>query len=139
MDNARYQRYTKDACLIRQFTLPAAGAPSVYSDALDLGQSEIGPLVREFDVEIAVDAAPTLADGHNVTCTLQDSDDGVNFAPVPYIQPFVVPGAGGVGAAASKVQFGLATSIRRYLRLAAAVDAGGGDNTAVNATLSLVF
>ncbi len=139
MDIALLQRHTKDACLIRQFTLPAAGAPVIYSDALDLGPSQVGLLARSFDVEIALDAAPALADGHKVTLTLQDSADGVNFLPVPGNVPYIVTGDGGNGSDAGKTQFPVALSIRRYVRLSAGVDAGGGDNTAVNATLSLVF
>ena len=101
--------------------------------------------MREFDVEIAVEAAPTLADGKTIKLTLQDSDDNVTFAPVPYIAPLIVTGAENAGpppttgAPVTKVQFGLATSIRRYLQLSAAVDAGAGDQTAVGASLALVF
>ena len=138
MDNARYQRFTKDACLLRVFNLPAAGA-TVNSDFLDLGNAEIGPGARNFDVEIAVNAAPALVDTKNITFRLQDSADGVNFDPVAYIAPVVSAGAGGVGASASKIQFGLATSIRRYLRVQAIADAAAGNSTAVTASLALVF
>ena len=138
MDNARYQRFTKDACLIRVFNLPATGA-TVNSDALDLGNAEIGPGARHFDVEMASNAAPALADGKHITLTLQDSDDNVTFAPVAYIAPQVLTGAGGAGAGASKIQFGLATSIRRYLRVSATADASAGNSTAVTASLALVF
>lgn len=138
MDNARYQRYTKDACLIRVFNLPAAGA-TVASPSLDLGNSEIGPGARHFDVEIAVNATPALADTKKVTFTLTDSDDNIAFAAVPYIAPLVVTGVGVNGAPATKLQFGLATSIRRYLQVSAAVDAGAGNSMAVTGSIALVF
>lgn len=133
-----YQRTVKDTALIVSKALPAAGASNA-SDAIDLGSEQPGRIVDQFDVLIEVPATPSLGDTKTVTLTLQDSADGVTFADIPQITGIVATGAGGVGAAAVEQRRTLPASVRRYLRLSQAVAAAGGDNTAVSATLSLVF
>ena len=74
-----------------------------------------------------------------LTITLEDSADGAVFAPIPAIAAMEVTGAGGAGAAAATRRLRLPPDVRRYLRAKAAVEAGGGNNTAKSLTLVLVF
>jgi len=137
-DAARILNFTKDAALIVAIALPAAGA-TANSTAIDLGSSQPGQLVNDFDVLIEVPAVPNLVDAKTITLNLQDSDDNVTFADIPEVADLVMTGAGGVGAAAASQRVKLPISVRRYLRLSPTVLAAGGDSTAVSATLSLVF
>lgn len=131
-------RFTKDVALIVALALPAASA-SVVSDAIDLGAVSPGPIVDDFDVLIEVPALPNLVDTKKVTITLKDSADGVTFAAIPELATLVITGAGGVGAGAAERRVKLPPSVRQHLAMDIAVEAAGGNNTAVEASLSLVF
>jgi hypothetical protein len=137
-EDARIHRFTRDSALSVNKALPAAGAANA-SDAIDLGADNPGPIVDEFDVLVELPATPSLADTKTVTLTLEDSADGATFAAIPALATLVVTGAGGAGAAAATRRVKLPPDVRRYIRLGQAVASSGGDNTAVAATLSLVF
>ncbi len=138
-DAARYQNFVRDGALVISTTLPAAGASNYPPKSLDLGCVEPGPIVRDFDVLIEIDALPNLVATKNASVTLKDSDDGINFAPIAALAPIVVSGANGNGATPAPVRVSLPTTVRRYLGFGNVVDAGAGDNTAANVTVSLVF
>ena len=70
---------------------------------------------------------------------LQDSPDGVTFTPIAALAPLVVTGAGGAGAQAVMRKVRVEWDTQQYLQANVAVDAGAGDNTAAQFTLSLVF
>ena len=126
----------KDTELTRTVALPAAGA-SASTDALDL----MAVLQTEchFEVEVSVPALANLAEAKTLTVTLEDSADGVTFAPVAGLAPLEVTGGSGGGASAASLRVRLPWAARRHLRATADVEAAGGDNTADSLTLGLVF
>lgn len=131
------KRDTKDLNHSVSKALPAAGA-SATSDALDPATTTPG---RIPNVELLVElpATPALVDAKTISLTVQDSADGVTFAAVSDIPAITVTGAGGAGGVEVSRQFKLPIGLRRYVRLASTVEAAGGVNTAISATLSLVF
>lgn len=131
-------RYLKDAALIKAKALPAAGA-TAYTDAIDFAAAAIGPRGDDIEAEIVVPALPALVEGKKFTLRLQDSEDGAAFADIPELAPLEVTGAVGGGAAAVTRYLRFPRTARRYLRASLTVEAAGGDNTAVEATLALVF
>lgn len=131
-------RYLKDAELIKAKALPAAGA-TAYTDAIDFAAAAIGPRGDDIEAEIAVPALPALAEGKKLTVRLQDSADGAAFADIPELAAIEITGAVGGGAAAVTRFVRLPRAARRYLRASLTVEAAGGDNTAVEASLSLLF
>jgi hypothetical protein len=137
-DEARIQRFTKDAALTVSKALPAAGAAN-YTDPIDLGAENPGQLVNNFDALVELPATPALVEAKTVTLTLKDSADGETFAAIDALAAKVSTGASGGGAAAVSHRVKLPTTVRRYIRLDQAVLADGGDNTAVSGSLSLVF
>ncbi|MEN3369950.1 MAG: hypothetical protein V7609_2093 [Verrucomicrobiota bacterium] len=130
-------RSLQDANLKVTRTLPAAGAANT-SAALDLDIVGAG---RVPGVELVIDlpATPSLVDAKTIILTVEDSADNSSFATVAAIPSITVTGAGGVGAAAVQTQLKLPIALRRYVRLAAATLAAGGDNTAITASLYFVF
>jgi len=117
--------------------LPAA-AGSANSASLDLGAAP-GP-VPALQVEVQVEAGTALVSTKKITLTLQhSSDDGSTdaFADVPGTGTFVVTGKVGNGNAAYNQRLYLPKDVKRYIRLTAAVESGGGDNTAKKFTLQL--
>jgi hypothetical protein len=135
----RIHRITKDAALLVTTALPAAGA-TANGSSIDLGSDEPGPIVDDFDVLVEVPATPSLADTKNITITLQDSADDSTFAAIGALKAQVIgPAAGGAGGSALEFRCKLPATVRRYVRASYAVDASGGDNTAISGTLSLVF
>lgn len=138
MDQARYFRQTRDAALSVSVALPAAGA-TANTPALDLGCAEPGSITEEFDVLLEVPATPSLVNAKNLSAVIQDSDDGQNWANVTSTGSPAATGAGGNGGAGVSQRLKLASTVRRFIRTSFTVDAAGGDNTAVSATMSLVF
>ena len=131
------KQYIRDTNLKVSKALPAAGA-TAYTDAIDLGDSAPGLKMEDWELEVAVEATPSLADAKTVTCTLQDSADGVNFTAIASLATVVTTGAGGAGAAAVNRKAPFPKDVRRYVRLKVDVLAAGGDNTAKSATLSAI-
>ena len=127
-----------DVNLTQTLALPAAGttATSAVLDLVSLNPGRI-PGVELF---INTSAAPAaLADGHNVTFTIQHSADSVNWTSEGDLPSYTLTGAGVAGAAALAAQVALPISLNRYVRLAITEDANGGNLTAITATFGLVF
>lgn len=118
--------------------LPAAAATN-YSDPIDLIDSAPGIKMRNAEVEVVLPATPALVDDKTITLTLQDSADGSSFAAIPSLATIVATGAGGAGAAAITRSYKLPENVRRYIRLAQTVLTGGGTNTAISTTLSVLY
>lgn len=135
--NANLFRRLTDAALIKTKALPAANAAN-FTDALDLESRVLGPVADFVELEISVESLPALVDDKSATFTVKDSADGVNFAAIPGVGNLVLVGAGGVGVGASKLRVRLPGTTRRYLRLDAAVEAAGGNNTAKFYTLTFL-
>lgn len=134
---ANISRRLADANLTKTKALPAAGASNA-SASIDLGSTVLGPAADNIEVLISLPATPSLADTKSVTLTLKDSADDSTFAAITGVSTLVVTGAGGAGASASSRQIRLPSTTRRYLRLDAAVEASGGDNTAISTTLKVL-
>lgn len=128
----------RDTNLKETKALPAAAATN-YSDAIDLLDSAPGLKMRNAEIEVALPATPLLVDAKTVTLTLQDSADGSSFAAIPTLAPIVATGVSTSGAAAITRLFKLPENVRRYIRLKQDVLTGGGDNTAISTTLSVVY
>jgi hypothetical protein len=131
------QRTLRDVNLSVSVALPAAGA-NVTSNSIDLFNVNPGR-VPNVELIIEVPATPNLADTKNLTVKLYDSADNVTFAQQADVPAQIVTGAGGAGAGAISYQFKLPIGLRRYVAINAAVDAAGGNNTAVSASLSAIF
>ena len=126
----------KDAQLIRQLALPAAGA-AASTDPINLTQ--VPPHECHFEMELTLPALPSLADGKKATVELEDSADGENFASIAALAALEVTGAGGNGSAETIRRVRLPSDTRQHVRVTATVEAAGGDNTAKSLTLAMVF
>lgn len=126
----------KDAELVRSKALPAAGASASTAsiDLLATTQAE-----NHFEVEVAVPALPSLVADKSVTITLEDSADDSTFAAISGLAPLKVTGGTSGGSAAASQRVRVPSAARRYLRATAAVEAAGGNNTAVSFTVGLIF
>ena len=126
----------KDSQLVRSKTLPAAGASASTTSIDLLATTQAEP---HFEVEVAVPALPNLAADKSVTITLEDSVDASAFAAISGLAPLKVTGAVGGGGSAASQRVRLPSAARRYLRATAAVEAAGGNNTAISFSLGLIF
>lgn len=131
-------RNRRDASFLTSLTLPAAGA-NANSDSIDLEAVAPGVTAESIEVEIAHPALASLANDKDLTIHLEDSADDSTFADISELASVVSTGAGGAGAAAKTVTLKLPSDVRRYIRINAAVEADGGDNTGSAATLDLLF
>lgn len=127
-------RTIRDADLIKSVALPAAGATAVTPSI----RLDTGPHVERFEGLLSIPATPALVDAKTVTVTMQHSDDDVTFTAIPELATLVVTGAGGAGAAASERSFRFPGDVKKFVRASAAVQAAGGDNTAVLLSFSLL-
>lgn len=127
-------RNIRDSDLIISKAIPAQNT-NEDSSALAIGAS----FPEGVQVEVAVPATPSLADGQTITVTLQDSADNSSFAAIPELETLVVTGGGGTGAAAATRTVRLPPSARKFIRMNIAASATAGNNTAVSATLSMLF
>lgn len=132
-----FTRGIQDAKFKVTTALPAAGANG-NTTSFDLGAGG-NHQPESVEVEVSLPATPSLADNKNVDIKLQDSADDSTFADVAPLIISRVTGAGGAGAAAKVFRFKLPPGTRRYIRFNQAVDAAGGDNTAVSSTITLRF
>ncbi len=127
----------KDANLKVTTALPAAGA-SNNSAAIDLKTAQAGniPFVG---LEVYVPATPNLANTKLVTLTVQESDDNSSWAAAKSVAAVVVTGPASGGGVETRQAFNLPLTLKRYIRLNQAVEASGGDSTAVSTELALTF
>lgn len=132
-------RTRKDASLEVTLALPAAGA-NANSDAIDFEAVAPGVTTEAIELEVALPATPDLVDTKSITVHLEDSADGVTFADIATLASLVDAGVatdqGGAGATRT---YKLPSDVRRYVRANGAVEAAGGDNTAVSLTLNPLF
>ena len=126
-------RTQKDALLIKSKALPAAAA-AAYTDSVELGLNGI----ENIQAQIIASAVSALVDAKVITYTFQDSADGITFANIAELASLVQTGASGAGAAAATRTVYFPPSVRKYVRGAAAVESGGGDNTAVSFTFQIL-
>lgn len=127
-------RILKDAELIVTTALPAAAANN-NSVAIDLGYG----VPENVQFELTVPATPSLVDAKTIIYTIQDSADNSSFAAIASLATVTSTGAASAGAAAVSHTVALPPSVRRYVRVNAAVLTAGGDNTAVSYTTALKF
>lgn len=131
-------RKFKDAQLIDTEYLPAAAATN-YCASFDLKAANA--FVESMQVEVAVPACPNNTDNtKTIKLTLQHSSDNVTFADTtsPLVE-MQIAGVAITGSAAVTKYFAIPSGLNRYIRFKQVVEAGGGDNTAVLVTYSLVF
>ena len=128
----------RDTALTTTKACPAAGA-NHNTATLDLKSTTAGAFADSVEVEIAIPALPSLADGKTLTVKLQDSADNTTFADIAELASFVVTGvAGNKGSAAATHVIRLPSSAKRYLQANLRVAAEGGDNTGKSVTVSLL-
>jgi len=123
-----------DAALEVSKALPAAGA-AASTAAIDLETSSGCPC--DVQLNVAVPATPALAAAKKITVMVEDSANGVDFAATGY--SFAVAGVADEGGPATEHNICLGPEVRQFVRVTAAVDADGGDNTAVAITAGLRF
>jgi len=118
----------KDILVSVSKALPAAAATAV-TEAIQVGSPEA---FGDFDLEFGHAAVPALVEDKTITLTVEDSADGEAFAPIAELAPLITTGEVGNGAEAATRIVTLPPSARNYVRVSAAVEALGGDNTAVD-------
>ena len=123
-----------DKSMERTKALPAAAASAV-TDVVDLGATEFGPVGANLEVQLSVEATPSLVDDKTITFTFEDSADDSSYAQIVGSPTYVVTGASSAGAAAAAWSFRLPQHTRRYLKAKATVLTGGGSNIAKYFTL----
>lgn len=125
-----------DADLEVSLTLPAANA-NANSDSIDI--EAVGPAALEsVELEISVPELTALVEDKTLTVTVQDSADDTTFASIAALGTLVVTGGSGDGADATSRKVRLPSTTRRYIRINAAVEADGGDNTGSAVTYRLL-
>lgn len=116
--------------------LPAAGA-NVTGTPLDLEQPNGGAL-DNVAFEVNIPATPNLAEGKTLTVTILDGAASDSLATVD--PPIVATITGGAtGGEAAQILFRLPPTARRYVAARYAVEADGGNSTAVDATFRMTF
>ena len=124
----------RERTTLKTVALPAANASAVTA-VLDFGAALPGP--QKIEVSLELPALPSLVDTKKVTLDLEQSDDNSTFAVIPGTGNMSVVGAGGAGAAAKTFRLNLPPVFKRYVRAKAAVESGGGDNTAKSLTFAV--
>ncbi len=125
-----------DSTSYRTVALPAAAA-SAATGYLDLGPGG-GRNMEQGILSIALPATPSLANTKSITVTVQEcATSGGSYTTVPGYGNLSVTGAGGVGAAAKTWSLRVHDHVLQFVKVSFAVEASGGDNTAVSATVAL--
>ena len=133
------QRALKDKQFIGTAYLPAAAATN-YSGSFDLEAVAGAGDPSLFDLEVAMAAAPNFTDNSKtILITLQDSAAGSSFADVSPLHQCQIIGVTSTGSVATTWVFRPPPGVKRYIRCSQLVPSGGGDNTAVLVTYSLLF
>lgn len=128
-----------DLTLTKSKLFPAAGASNT-SDVIDLGCENPGRTAEgRFELFLQVPATPNLANTKKITITIEDSADNATFAPAIDLPAVVITGVGVAGGPAVDRNFTPPHTLRRYIRFTQAVEAVGGDNTALSGTVGCVF
>ena len=121
--------------------LPAAGADAT-GYPLDLGQPGFGETTigdaTTVTCEISIPATPNLVEDKTITATVYHGDTRAELAALdPSISTTVTGTA--TGGAAKAVSFRLPPNCKRFVAVNYAVEAGGGDNRALDAHFCLLF
>lgn len=131
----------KDANLIATIALPAAAAEAVTA-GIDLGALSSGPgaaRLEDKEFELTVPACPVLVEDKTIIYSIETDDDSAfGSAKVVNANLITMTGSATPGCAAVAERFRLPSDCERYVRIRAAVLVGGGDNTGVSMTLSLL-
>ena len=131
-------RLIKDATFVAAKYFAAAAASAVYTDAFDLGAGAFKP--EEFELEIVVPAMPNNTDSTKTALiTVQDSADNITFTNLAPLVQVQIAGVASTGSSAVTSRIRLPSGVRQYVRVSLAIPSGGGDNTAVAVTASLLF
>jgi hypothetical protein len=118
-------RKIEDAKVSAELALPAAAATATTAAV------KVTKGAENFQVVFGHEVVPSLADTKTLTLTLQDSANGTDgWAAIPALATVVSTGAGGAGAAAKSSKVTLPATTKAYVRVSAAVEAAGGNNTA---------
>jgi hypothetical protein len=133
-------RNIQDALFIQSKALPAAGATAV-TVGIDLGTTTIGAAAESVEYLIELPILPALVDDKTVILSLEDSATlGGSYLAIAGTGTLTTVGTETPGNAAAVLLRGkLPTITRQFVRLTTTVLAAGGDNTGVDATLSLKF
>lgn len=123
----------KDAKLIKETALPAAGA-SASSEIIDAWAA-----VRNAEIALEIPALANLANGKKATVKIQESADGSTFADAPWAASLSLTGATSGGSAQSELRIGIPSTAKRFLKAVASVEADGGNNTAAKFVFALAF
>jgi hypothetical protein len=131
-----FTRNIQDAAKIVTTALPAAGA-NVTSTAIDLEQT-VGGLLENVVVELSVPATATLVDTKVITFKVFTGATTTLAVADPLIST-TITGTSGNNSAAKTVRFRLPPDALRYVGINASVPADGGNNTATDFTVKLLF
>jgi hypothetical protein len=119
---------------IKTVALPAAAAAAL-TGAINVGTHNIG---QRCEVHLELEATPSLVDTKKITVDLYESDtESGSYTVIPTTGNMVVTGAGGAGAGAKLFRIFLPPVHKPWIKGRAAVESGGGDNTAKKLTLAI--
>lgn len=127
------RRNAKDARLQSSKALPVAGA-SATPDLIYIGGQ--GPHREGMKILVELPLNAVLVATKGLDMVLVDSVDGTSPAVVSPGQSYQIIGA--TGFAATQFYFDIPQSANEYVGVKFTVEAGGGDNTATVATVSVV-
>lgn len=116
--------------------LPAQNT-TAYTSSIDLMSATQELVGNVTDLYVSVPAT-TCATGQTITLTVQDSADDSTFASVNTLLPLTLTGVSNATSLTTRT-FRLPPNIRRYARVAIAMSATTGDQTAITATIRLQF
>ncbi|MEQ9823475.1 MAG: hypothetical protein ABQ298_03740 [Puniceicoccaceae bacterium] len=128
------QRGARDELLVVSKAYPAAGASSVTA-SIDLGVLAGGEVPKGAEFFVKFPASTTLVATKKATATVQSSnDDGDSdsFAAVAELANKAITGVSGNGNAETIVYWPVPLDCERYARLSMAIEAAGGDLTALS-------
>lgn len=130
-------RQIKDSLKQVTAALPAANAAADLTP-FDLEQA-VGGALENVEIEIAVPALTELVHNKKLTFSLKHGDSAGSLAAMNPQITCTAAGKSGNGLDAVSFRFRLPANAKRYVAINAAVENGGGDNTAKSITASLLF
>ena len=134
IQGAALGKIDKHAAVAKAIAMPAAAATAVTASH-DLSADPVNGI----QVQVVIPALPALVEAKVATFLVEDSADNVTFTTMVGVPAITRTGASSAGSAALTTNIVLAPTARRYVRLSAAVESGGGSNIAVTTTLNLLM
>lgn len=123
----------REASSIKTVALPAAAAAAL-TGAIKVGAYDLGGAC---EVHLEVPATASLVSTKKITLDLYESDtEGGSYTVMPCTGNMVITG-GSSGGAATLFRLYLPPTHKAWIKGRAAVESGGGDNTAVSLTLAI--